>query len=168
MALSDLIPWNRERELPAPRADEDPFRSLHREMNRIFEDFARGFDVAPWAGGSGDGWAFQPSLDVHETDDEIRVTADLPGLEEKDIDLSVQSGMLTLRGERRHEHEERKGDVTHRVERSYGSFQRSVSLPCEVDMEKTEATFKNGVLSVILPKAASARRNVRHIDVQSA
>jgi len=167
MELSDLIPWNRQRSPVARRREEEPLWSLHREMNRVFEDFARGFDLAPWAGSSGDVWSFDPSLDVSETDEEIRVTADLPGLEEKDIELNVSNGMLTLRGEKRAEREDRKGEVSHRLERTYGAFRRTIPLPCEVDVDKAEAKFKRGVLSVTLPKTASAKSNVRHIDVKA-
>ena len=75
--------------------------------------------------------------------------------------------MLTLRGEKRAEREDRKGEVSHRLERTYGAFRRTIPLPCEVDVDKAEAKFKRGVLSVTLPKTASAKSNVRHIDVKA-
>ena len=166
MALSDLIPWHRERGAPTGRRDEDPLWSLQREMNRVFEDFSRGFDLAPWPGEGAERWSFQPTLDLRETDDEIEVTADLPGLEEKDIELSLAADRLTLRGERREEREHKENDVPHRIERAYGSFQRTVALPCEVDPDRAEAVFKKGVLTVTLPKVEEERRSVRRIEVQ--
>lgn len=163
MAITDLIPWNRKQTVDNPRHREDPFWTLQREVNRMFEDFARGFDLAPW---SGPGWeGFQPRIDLRETDAAILVTAEMPGLEEKDFDLSLADGMLTLKGEKRRESEE-EGPV-HRVERSYGAFERTVPLPCEVDAEKATARYRSGVLTVTLPKTPAARRRMHRIDVKS-
>lgn len=167
MALSDLIPWHRDRHPSEGRRPADPISSLQRELNRVFEDFAQGSDFAPWLGAGAEGFPFQPSLDVRETEDEILVTADLPGLEEKDIELKLSSDTLTLRGERREERKQEEGELPHRIERAYGSFQRTVSLPCEVDAEKAEAVFTKGVLSVTLPKVEEARRSVHRIEVKA-
>jgi HSP20 family protein len=161
MALKDLIPWNRERSVDVTRRSEEPFWSLHREMNRLFEDFARGFELAPAFGFEG----FAPRVDVRETDDAILVEAEMPGLEEKDFDLTLMQHALTLRGEKRREHEE-KGSA-YRYERSYGSFERTIPLPCEVEVDQAKATYRHGVLNVTLPKSESARRNVRRIEVTS-
>ncbi len=160
MAITDLVPWSRERALDVSRRD-DPFGSLQREVQRLFEDFARGFDRGPLFAPEG----FAPRIDVRETDDEVLVGAELPGLEEKDFELHLTQDALTIRGEKRHEEEE-KGSV-HRFERSYGVFERTLPLPCEVDPEKADATYRNGVLSVTLPKAPSARRRVHRIEVKS-
>lgn len=97
-----------------------------------------------------------PALDVQETDDEVVVTAELPGLSSKDVELNVQSGRLVLRGEKRQESED-KGDNYHRVERSYGAFHRAVDLPAAVKQDKAKARFKDGVLTVRLPKDEEAR-----------
>jgi HSP20 family protein len=161
MALKDLIPWNRERSVDVTRRSENPFGSLHREMNRLFEDFARGFDLTPVFGYEG----FAPQVDVRETDDAVLVEAEMPGLEEKDFELTLTQSALTLRGEKRREHEE-KGSV-YRYERSYGSFERTIPLPCEVEADQVKATYRNGVLDVTLPKTEAARTNVRRIEVKS-
>jgi HSP20 family protein len=161
MALRNLIPWNRERSVDVTRRSDDPFWSLHREMNRLFEDFARGFDLAPAFGFEG----FAPRVDVRETDDAILVEVEMPGLEEKDFELTLAQHTLTLRGEKRREREE-KG-AAYRYERSYGSFDRTIPLPCEVEADQAKATYRHGVLNVTLPKSESARRNVRRIEVTS-
>lgn len=157
-----LTPWSRHREVDTPRRREDLFWPLRREMGRMFEDFARGFDLAPWSRWEWD--EFRPQVDLRETDEEVLVTAEMPGLEEKDFELTLAEGVLILKGEKRHEHEE-KGEV-HRLERSYGAFQRTVPLPCEVEAEKARAEYRNGVLTVTLPKAPAARRHVHHIEVK--
>ena len=163
MAIRDLVPWGRERGVNTSRDREDPFTSLHREMNRMFEDFARSFDVAPWSGWEAEG--FHPRTDVSETDDELLVTAEMPGLEEKDFELNLTGDLLTLKGEKRHEREEKEKGAVHRIERGYGSFQRTIQLPCEVVAEKATAEYRNGVLTVTLPKAPSAQRPVQRIEV---
>lgn len=133
---------------------EHPISELHREMDRLFGDFfawPRG--LAPlWNEGNG----FLPALEVEETDKEVRVTVELPGLEEKDIQISVHDGVLELKGEKRQESERREG-AGYRSERSYGSFQRLLQLPAEVDAAKAQARFKNGVLAIVLPKLAGSQ-----------
>ena len=165
MAIRDLVPWGRERGVSAPRDREDPFTSLHREMNRMFEDFARSFDLAPWAGWETEG--FHPRADVHETDDEVVVTAEMPGLEEKDFEIDLSQGVLTLKGEKRHEREEKAEGAVHRIERGYGKFQRTIPLPCEVVAEKATADYRRGLLTVKLPKAPSAKRAAHRIEVKA-
>jgi HSP20 family protein len=102
MAMRDLIPWSRGRDLSVRREEASPFWTLHREMNRLFEDVFRGFDVAPFGNDRlldrGMGW---PNIEVSETDKELKVMAELPGLEEKDIDVELAHGALTIRGEKR-------------------------------------------------------------------
>jgi len=165
MAIRDLVPWGRERGVSVPRDREDPFISLHREMNRMFEDFGRSFDLAPWSGWETEG--FHPRTDVSETDDEVLVTAEMPGLEEKDFELNLKGDLLVLKGEKRHEYEKKEEGAVHRIERGYGSFQRTIQLPCEVVAEKASADYRNGVLTVTLPKAPSAKRSVHRIDVKA-
>ena len=104
------------------------------------------------------------SVTIRETDNEVLVTAEMPGLEKKDFQLDLTADALTIRGEKRREHEE-KGSV-HRFERSHGAFERTIPLPCEVEADKASATYRNGVLDVTLPKAPSARRSVRRIEVR--
>ncbi len=168
MAIRDLIPWSRqENRLPVPvSAERDresqshPLVSLHREVNRLFDDVFRGFGV-PALGGidRGLGW---PQVELGETDKEIRVTAELPGLDAKDVDITVEDGVLTLRGEKRSEVGDKDRGYS---ERSYGRFERRIGLPRGVDRDQASATFENGVLTVTLPKTEAANENVRRIPV---
>jgi HSP20 family protein len=168
MAIRDLIPWSRqENRLPVPvSAEHDPeprshpLLSLHREVNRLFDDVFRGFGV-PTFGGVERGLAW-PHVELGETDKEIRVTAELPGLDEKDVDITVEDGLLTLRGEKRSEAEDKDRGYS---ERSYGRFERRIGLPQGVDRDNAIATFKNGVLTVTLPRTEAANENVRRIPV---
>ena len=165
MDIRDLVPWGRERGVRASRGSGDPFSSLQREMNRMFEDFVRSFDLAPWS--SWETGEFHPRTDVRETDDAVLVTAEIPGLEEKDFEINLTEGVLTLKGEKRHEYEEKEKGAVHRIERGYGSFQRTIPLPCEVEAEKATAEYHNGVLDITLPKAPSAKRAVHRIEVKT-
>lgn len=106
-----------------------------------------------------------PQIDITENDREIRVRAELPGVEEDDIDVSVSDNMLTIRGEKRSEAEDHEGD-SYRHECSYGSFERAIPLACEVDRDNVEATYRRGVLTVTLPKSPNARTRLKHIAVQ--
>ena len=124
--------------------------SLQKDINRLFEDFW------PIHRENLEEGALSPALDVSEDENNIYVVADLPGVEEKDVKLNFQNGILTLFGEKQEEKETR-GKNFHRVERSYGSFSRSISLPGEVDAEKATAGYKNGVLRVALPKKEEAK-----------
>jgi HSP20 family protein len=125
---------------------EDLLRPL-RLMDRLFGDFAT--DIAAEGG-----WC--PAVDLAETDDEFVVTAELPGLSKKDVEVSVENDILTLSGERKAETEEQKGRW-HRVERSYGEFHRSFRLPGKVDAAKVDAKFKDGLLTVTVPKVEGAK-----------
>ena len=129
----------------------DPFLQLHREMNRLFDDTFRDMD-----GGNGRRGGIMPSLDVHDTDDGIEVTAELPGVARDDIDLSLDGDVLTICGEKKNE---RKDERAHVVERSYGSFRRSVQLPFAPDPAKVHADCDNGVLRIRLPRGAEQERS---------
>ncbi len=148
-----------------PEANEDPFTAMHREMNRMFEQFNRNFNLAPANAGKYENWS--PKVNIAETDQEIQVTAELPGVDQKDVDVTLDDGVLTIRGEKKEEKEAKEKDF-HRYECSYGSFQRSFTLPREVEMEKVDANFKNGVLTVKLPKTFEAKNSSRKIAVKSA
>ncbi len=150
----------------APRYS-DPFSALRAEMDSLFDSFLGGLPAFPrMFGTSGDrGFALTPHMDVRETDKEIVVEAELPGIDEKDVSLSLQDGVLTIRGEKKHEHEEEKEN--YRVsERRYGSFQRAMRLPDTVDENKVEASFNNGVLTVSLPKRPEAIGKQRTIPIK--
>lgn len=171
MAFRDLIPWGRRPTEVARNGEGNPVLSLQREMNRAFDDFWRRFDepfgALGWRNGGGLPSLAMPRTDVAETDDAIEVSVDLPGLEEKDVDVSVSGDVLTVRGERKNEREEeRKGYYL--SERSYGSFYRTVPLPPGVDRDNAKASFKNGVLTVTLPKTQEAQRQVKRIEVKAA
>lgn len=164
--IRDLMPWNwSKKDVPVRRAERDPFYRLWGEMDRMFEDASRG--LMSWRGEAGGLGAFQPSVDLKETDDAIEVTAELPGMSEEDLDLSLADNVLTLKGEKKEE-TVREKDGVHYTERSYGSFHRQIPLPAEVDPDAVEADVKNGVLHVKLPKSPEAKEQVKRIAVKTA
>jgi HSP20 family protein len=145
----------------------DPFLSLHREMNRLFDDVFRGTGLPTASGspGQGDVGNFvNASMNVSETENEIRITAELPGVTEQDIDVSLDADVLTIQGEKKFERKDEKENF-HFVERSYGTFQRSLRLPFPLDPDQVQASFDNGVLTVTLPKTGRQERS-RRIQVQ--
>lgn len=129
----------------------------------MFQEFA---PALPAMAGNG-GMVAAPRMDLSETDDTIEITAELPGVDLKDLDVSVEGDMLTLKGEKKAETEEKKKDY-HFVERSYGSFRRAIRLPGTVDPEKVNATFDKGVLKITMPKPEEAKQKRRRIEVKSA
>lgn len=153
-----------------------PFESLRREIDRLFDDFNGGFwrspfrgslfDVTPFRRGSADLTAL-PAVDVSETDKAYEINADLPGMDEKNVEVKVANGILTIKGEKRDEKEEKQKDY-HMRERSFGSFERSFQVPDNVDGEKIEANFRKGVLSVTLPKKAEAQKSAKNITIKAA
>jgi HSP20 family protein len=161
MNLRSLIPIGRSRDVA--RREYTPFWSLQREIDRLFDDFTRGFPTFSSTGGGGQ--ELMPAMDVTETDTEIELTAELPGLEEKDVQINLADNVLTIRGEKRSERDEKTKDV-HVVERSYGSFYRTLELPPGVDPDKIKASIAKGVLKVVVPKPAPAQ--VKTISVKSA
>ncbi|MCC5888028.1 MAG: Hsp20/alpha crystallin family protein [Gammaproteobacteria bacterium] len=167
MRIKDLIPWaHREEEARPAASEQHPVVALQREMNRLFDGFfgrihhpfasADGQDVAGWA-----------VADVVETDDHVEVSVELPGLDEKDLDVTVAPDGLTIRGEKRVERQEEKKGF-YLSERSYGSVFRSIPLPPGVDCDRAEARFGNGVLTVTLPKSAQAQVPGRKIAIKAA
>jgi HSP20 family protein len=157
MNLKSLIPVGRQRGVAAAG---NPFYSLQQEIDRLFEDFTRGFPAL----GSGTTAMTVPTMDVAETDKEIEITAELPGLEEKDVQINVADNVLTIRGEKKAEKEEK--DKNYRlVERSYGSFERSLELPKGVDLDAIKASIDKGVLKVVVPKPAPAQ--VKKVEVKA-
>jgi HSP20 family protein len=159
MNLRSLIPIGRGRISPWTRT-EDPFTSLQREVERVFEDFSRGLPTfaAPAT-------ELTPKMDASETDKEFELTFELPGLEEKDVEVNVSDNVLTVRGEKKAEKEQKDKDYRV-VERSYGSFARSVELPAGVAPDKIIATITKGVLKVTVPKPAPAV--TRKVDIKAA
>jgi len=135
MTLTRWTPWQE-------------IESVNRQLSRLLDDSNSTMDTG------GGHWA--PSVDIRETDDALLVQAELPGIDKKDVKLEVREGVMTLSGERRYEKDVEEENV-HRIERSYGSFTRSFSLPANIDSEKVQAEMKDGVLSVRLPKRESAK-----------
>ena len=140
-----------------------PFESLHREIDRLFEDFGKGwprlsFDVKSDV--------LDIATDVTESDKDYRIAAEIPGMDERDVEVTVASGVLTMKGEKKEEYEETKKDF-YRSERSYGAFQRSFRLPEDIDPDKIEASLKKGVLTVVLPKTAEAQKKARKVEIKS-
>jgi HSP20 family protein len=156
-----LRPFGRKSDVAL--GENDWFTAFRRELDRLFESFGR--DLA-WPGGESRSAALAPSIDVSETESELRIEADLPGVEEKDVDVTVSDNVLTIKGEKKAEREEKKKDF-HLVERSYGSFSRSLPLPFAVDSDQAKATFKNGVLSISLPKPPEMQAKAKKIVISA-
>jgi HSP20 family protein len=161
--MRDLIPWGRSRAParegePHYEAPLSPFFTLRREMDRLFDDAFRGFGLSAFGHG-GLSW---PQVEVVDRDKEVYVTAELPGLEENDVELRVEDNVLVLRGEKRTEFDDAERQYS---ERSYGRFERHIALPAEVDEERANATFRKGVLTVTLPKTERARQQAKRIPI---
>lgn len=157
--MRSLIPWRR-RGVPAV-SQERSVGDLRREFDDLFNYFF------------GDQWfwpeksierRFSPAFDVSETDTEFLVKAELPGVDPKDVEVNLAGNILTVRGEKKEEHEEKAGSI-HRVERSFGSFSRSFTIPSEVQDDKVKATYRDGILTLRLPKVESAKKKTITIDV---
>jgi HSP20 family protein len=167
MPMRDLIPWsNRGRDVEARRSEEgsSPLFSLHREINRLFDDAFRGFGLMPFGSDRFfDRAVSWPNVEVSETDKEVKVTAEVAGLEEKDIQVAFANGVLAIKGEKKSEMQDESKMFS---ERYYGRFERRIPID-DVDEDKIAATFKNGVLTVTLPKTAQGQRNVKLIPINS-
>jgi HSP20 family protein len=164
MDFRDLIPFGRERRSVPVRRDrgEHPMEMFQREVNQLFDDF---FRTPMGFGGGNQAFAAMPRVDVSESENEYEVTAELPGIDEKDIEVTLADNLLTIRGEKKAEREEKDKNF-YLNERSFGSFRRAVPLPSDVDEDRVEANFKNGVLTVRLPKSPEAQAKTRRIEVK--
>ena len=163
--IKALVPWRNNKSEVATKRDDffDPFVSFRREMDRMFDRF---FDGLPAS--TGTGWqALTPAVDIDETDKEMVITAELPGVRDKDVEVSLVGDVLAIKGEKKSEKEQKDGDSSY-VERRFGSFARSVRLPFEVKDDQIDAQFKDGVLTINLPKPTDMQRSVRRIEVKSA
>ena len=156
-------------------ADWQPFEALRNQVDRLFHDFQTGFLQAPTYRSLLDiepfwrrdfGLDLTPAMDIVEKDKAFEVTAELPGLDVKDIDIQLSEGMLTIKGEKQEQKEEKTKD-RYVSERRYGSFRRSLRVPGSVDADKIEASYKSGVLTVTLPKSSEAQNNQKKIPVTS-
>lgn len=166
MAMPSLWRPQRERgELLAGSGASEPFPSLRRDMDRLFDAFSRDFG---WGAAAQGGAVTAPRIDVSETDSEIRIEAELPGVEEKEVEVVLSHGRLTIKGEKKQEKEEKKEEKKkdyHLVERSYGSFSRSIGLPFEADPDQVKASFAKGVLSITVPKPAQVKASEKKIPI---
>jgi len=162
MANRDLTPWR----MPgAPAFGRDPFGAFRREMDRLFDDFLAPAEARSFAApAQAQGQIVMPSIDVDETEQAYMVTAELPGIDQKDVELDLRDNALILRGEKRSERKEEDGGRRY-SERSYGRFERTIPFATEVDADKVEAKFENGLLKVTLPKNAQARDKTRRIQI---
>ena len=172
MAIGNLVPWrwgslrsfDDDRSFDAFRSEMD---SLHRSIDRLFADAWNG-NLAPsllseaWTTGK-----ITPNLDVVDDEKAFRVSVELPGMTDKDVAVTVDDRTLTIRGEKKEEREKKDKDVFRR-ERAYGSFRRTIELPSDVDTAKIEAKFKDGVLTIDLPKTREAQERVKQIPVKAA
>jgi HSP20 family protein len=166
MAIRDLIPWNKNQQLTTTGEAYDPFLTLHREMNRLFDDVFRGFGSFGNFGRLGSplmesqfSW---PRIELDETDKAVTVSAELPGMNEKDVQVEIANGVLSIRGEKKSE-TDNGGRYS---ERYYGSFERRIPLE-GVQEDKAEANFRNGVLTVSLPKTEQAGHSVKRITINA-
>jgi HSP20 family protein len=168
MQVKDLIPWGRRKSSVAANTNNDnhPIAALQRDIGRVFDEFWAGFE-RPFGSLNGFFGGAWPTADVSETDKAIEVVLELPGMDEKDIDLTVTDDVLTVRGEKKSE-SERKDKGYFVSERKFGAFHRSIPLPVGVDTDKIDAKFKKGVLTVTLPKTAEAQEKVKKIQVRAA
>ena len=159
MNLKSIIPWKKEeRPLATRRGDGDPFALLQRRMNSVFDDFFGRSSSDLWGGFNG---GFAPQIDVSANDKEVRISAELPGLDEKEVDVTLTGDLLNIKGKRK---EEQKGSYCH-SERHYGYFKRAVQLPQGVDTDNAKAKFRKGVLKVTIPKKPEAQSSRRKIEL---
>jgi HSP20 family protein len=170
MAGRSLLPFF-SRNWPMSRSgeDSDPFMAFRREMNRVFDDAFRGVGMPSLRGptfGRMPAGTLMPQVDVSESDHEIQVTAELPGIDEKDVEVILADDMLTIHGEKKAEREQKDRDY-HLMERSHGTFSRSLPLPFTADPGQVKAVFKNGVLTITIPKPKEVQQKQHRIDVQS-
>jgi HSP20 family protein len=167
MSIRDLMPFGKT-SVPVSRG-ANPMVTFQDEMNQLFNDF---FGENAWLpSGSRSlaepSFAVSPALDVTENDKEYKVTAELPGMDVKDVHISTADGYITIKGEKKEEKKEEK-EGYFRQERSYGSFQRVVALPDTANFDKAEASFKNGVLVLSIPKKAGTQSKERKIEIKQA
>lgn len=156
--------FNRNRNAPAARdvTEADPFYQFHREMNRLFDDFLDGFGAPSLFSGTETGNARPIHMDVKDKGKAFEIEAELPGVNEEDVDVELNDNLLTIKGEKKIEEDDKDGVSR----RAYSSFQRSMSLPFDVDPDAVEAAFKNGVLKLTLPKPPELAARTRKIEVK--
>ena len=165
--LRNLLPsvWRRNEETLL-RREEEPFFSIQREIDQIFDDVLQRFDRSSLLGDD-TFKTFNPTVDVREDEKEVTIKAELPGLDEKDLDVTLADGVVTIKGEKKEEKEDEKDGYWHRETR-YGTFRRVITVPEGIDREKVEARFKNGVLTITVPRSEEAKEKVKKIAITAA
>ncbi|HVN71747.1 MAG TPA: Hsp20/alpha crystallin family protein [Desulfomonilia bacterium] len=153
------IPINRGREVR-------PIDAIRRDVSRLFDDFFSGFNLWPSSERADSFGSFMPQVDMTEDEKSIRINAELPGLDEKDIEISVTDDALTIKGEKKEE-SEHEGEDVYCTERTYGSFTRVLPIPKQVIVDKVEATFKKGVLNITLPKSENEQHSRRKVEIKT-
>ena len=166
--IHDLMRWNQSSPVSVRKGSSNfSLTGLQEEMNRLFDHFYNGAQVrlTDWDRNL----PSMPSVNLIESGDSFKVEAELAGMDPKNVEVEIADGCLTLKGERREEKEEKKeGGNYLRREIFYGSFSRTIALPETVDSEKAEAAFKNGILTVSLPKKAEARQKPKKVEIRTA
>jgi len=164
MGIRDLVPRTKGQQLSTRQEPFDLFYTVHREMNRLFDDVFRGFGPLGWVGSPlMEGQLGWPRIELSETDKTVTVSAEHPGLSEKDVQVEIANGILSIRGEKKAERSDESKFVS---ERYYGSFERQIPLE-GVEEDKAQADFKNGVLTVTLPKSEQSTRDVKRIAINT-
>jgi HSP20 family protein len=154
MANAYLTPWRPGSLARGPFSAGGSLFDLHRQVNRLFDDLIESPSGSSGTAFTPTSW---PQLEIDHQDDKIRVVAELPGVDEKDVELTIEDGVLSLSGEKRSERQDEGGYS----ERSYGRFERRIALPSNIDEDKCKAEFRNGVLTVTIPRAAEKARGRR-------
>jgi HSP20 family protein len=166
MPVKNLLPSIRRRGNILERQEEHPFYALQQEMNRVFDSFFRDFDILPFGAARDKLSGFYPSLDVKENEKEVDIKAELPGMDEKEVEVLLADNAVTIKGEKKEEKEDKGKDYYH-MERSYGAFNRVIPLPQGLDTNKAEAHYKNGVLTIKIPKTEEAKAKVKKVSIKT-
>ena len=167
MTLGEVIPWQKNKRGLSTLREENPFHAMQSKMNYMLEDLFNGFGTEPFDAITPVFGSYTPRIDVVDSEKEIVVTAELPGMEKGDFDLTLTKDALTIKGEKKQAREESPEKGRYHYERSYGAFQRTVPLTVEVNENAIDASFKNGVLKIVLPKTAEAQRQCKKISIRS-
>lgn len=163
MTTIKITPQPKKSRSLARLPEENPLLSLRDNIDRMFDSFFRGFDIEPFGTGAS---MFSPNIDVADTGSEIKVNVELPGMDEKDIDVSLTKDSLTIRGEKKDETQEETTSY-HRMERVYGYFSRTIALPVEIDIDKVKAAYKKGILTISLPKTEKTLKEAKKIPIKA-
>jgi len=157
MNVTDLLPWSKNRDVAVSPAQREPFQLLHRDINRLFDELWSGFDGLPSRRG-GLNW---PAIAVQENTDEFQISVELAGLEQKDVETFLDDDVLVIKGEKRNQHQDALFS-----EFFSGQFERRLRLPSAVQADKVQARFKEGMLTITLPKSADARTKLKRINIE--